>query len=57
MSAVVCMTDMVELFYKNYKAAIIKIFQQVIINKLKTVKNRTSPQRNRKCQQGSRRYK
>lgn len=32
------MIDMVELSDKNYKAAIIKMFQQAIINKLKTIK-------------------
>lgn len=34
----VCMIDMVELSDKNYKAAIIKMFQQAIINTLKTIK-------------------
>lgn len=50
-SRLVCMIDMVELSDKNYKAAIIKMFQQTIINKLKTIKNKLSSHINRKCQQ------
>lgn len=51
------MADMVELSDKDDKTGIIKLFQQAIMNKLKTNKKENVSQRIRKYQQINRRHK